>query len=59
MSRCQNTAYAGHVNYHVVSITYLKNTSGYCIYILYIHITIRRHRLKEKQLEISPIGSRF
>lgn len=59
LSRRQNPAYAAHVNYHVVLITYLKSASGYYMYILYIHITIWRHWLKEKQLDMSSIDICF
>ena len=59
MSRCQNPAYAAHINYHVVFITYLKSASGYSMYMLYIHITVRRQWLKEKQLVVTSIDTVF
>jgi len=59
VSRCQNPAYAGHVNYHVVFITYLKSANGFCMCILYIHITVRRQWLKGKQLDVTSIDILF
>jgi len=59
VSRRQNPVYAAHFNYHVVFITYLKSASGYCMYILYIHISIRRQWLKEKKSDVSSIDVCF